>query len=284
MGAKTTIAIVGAGNLGCALAVSLHEAGYKIAEIVGRQGGRYSSRTRALAKKLGAQLRTLDDTLSADLLWFTVPDREIAACAGRIAQRRRWTGRWAFHSSGALTSDELKALGAQGASVAAVHPLMTFVRSVRPELTDVPFALEGDAAALRLARTIVHSLGGLPFSIGRSRKAAYHAWGAFVSPLLIALLVTAERVADAVGVSSSSARKMMLPILRQTLSNYASCGPSAAFSGPIVRGDVETIRKHLKSLSKIPEARNVYVSLARSALRDLPTPGRRVIARVLGKK
>ncbi len=95
---------------------------------------------------------------------------------------------------------------------------------------------------------------------------AYHAWGAFTSPLLIALLVTAERVARAAGLSTAEARRKMLPILRQTLANYAKLGPAGAFSGPIVRGDAQVVRQHLKSLKKIPEARAVYVALARAGV------------------
>lgn len=279
MAERPTIGIVGAGSLGSALASALHQAGYKIGEVVSRD--RSQPRARALARKVNARLLTIGQPLSCDLLWFAVPDREIATCAAIIARTSNWRGNIAFHSSGALTSDELTALRATGASVASVHPLMTFVKSVSPALAGVPFALEGDAAAVRMARTIVRSLGGHPFAIAQRYKAAYHAWGGFASPLLIALLVTAERVAGAAGISRTSARTMMLPILRQTLSNYAAHGPAAAFSGPIVRGDVETVRKHLKTLNRVPEARAVYIALARSVMRDLATPDRKALARIL---
>jgi predicted short-subunit dehydrogenase-like oxidoreductase (DUF2520 family) len=282
MAARPTIGIVGTGNLGSALGLALHHAGYKITEVVSRKSKGAQSRAGALAGKVKARRRTFGEQLSADLLWFCVPDREIAGRATAIAQTSSWSGKIAFHSSGALASEELAALRRGRASVASVHPLMTFVRSVSPSLTGVPFALEGDAAAVRVARTIVRSLEGKAFLIAKRYKPAYHAWGAFASPLFIALLVTAEKVAGAAGLSRASARRMMLPILRQTLSNYAAHGPSAAFSGPIVRGDVDTINKHLKILSSVPEAKNVYVALVRSALRELPTPDRKALVRMLG--
>ena len=100
-----------------------------------------------------------------------------------------------MHSSGALTSDELAVLRSQGASVASVHPLMTFVQGSRPSLAGVSFAVEGDSAAVRLARRIVKDVGGKAYSILKKDKAAYHAWGTFASPLLTALLATAEEVA-----------------------------------------------------------------------------------------
>lgn len=284
MAARPTIGIVGAGNLGSSLALALHEAGYRVVEVVTRAARRSQPRARAIAKKIGARLLTIGEPLSSDLLWFCVPDREIANCAATITRTSSWGGRLAFHSSGALTSDELGILRRRGAHTAAVHPVMTFVKTVRPDLAGVPFALEGDAGALRVAKALVRSLGGRPFSIIARHKAAYHAWGAFASPLLIALLVTAERVARAAGISRSSARKWMLPILRQTLSNYETHGPAAAFSGPIVRGDVDTVRKHLRTLSSVSDARDVYVALARSALHDLPTPDRKKLERLLNGK
>ena len=110
---------------------------------------------------------------------------------------------------------------------------------------------------------------------------AYHAWGAFASPLLIALLVTAEKVARAAGLSNIEARRKMLPIVRQTVANYAKLGPAGAFSGPIVRGDAQVVRQHLKELKKVPEARAVYLALARAGLRFLPSRNRRELEKAL---
>lgn len=118
--------------------------------------------------------------------------------------------------------------------------------------------------------------------IAKRHKPAYHAWGAFASPLLVAALVAAEQVAHAAGIEGKNARKKMLPIVRQTLENYAQRGGAAAFSGPIVRGDSGTITKHLKVLSNIPAAKEVYVALARSALRNLPSRDRAGVKKVIG--
>jgi predicted short-subunit dehydrogenase-like oxidoreductase (DUF2520 family) len=210
-----------------------------------------------------------------------MPDREIAAVSRRLASVADWKEKVAFHSSGALASDELNALRRAGAEVASVHPLMTFVNGSIPSLKGVPFAVEGDAAAVRAARRIVRDLGGEAFTIRQHHKAAYHAWGAFASPLLVATLVTAEQVARKAGLSAVQARKKMLPIVRQTIANYEALGPAGAFSGPIVRGDAETVRKHLQVLRKVPEAREVYLALARSALRYLPARDRKELEKAL---
>ena len=272
MAAKPRIAIVGPGRLGRALALELKRAGYTISEIVSRSSVASKRKAGDLARKVKAHVSTSDRArLDAAIVWFCVPDREIAASARQLASVVDWTNKIAFHSSGALASDELKSLHQSGAAVASVHPLMTFVTGSLPSLRGVPFAMEGDAAAVRSARQIVRALGGEAFTIRKQHKAAYHAWGAFASPLLVAMLVTAEQLARKAGLSSVEARKKMLPIVRQTIANYEALGGAGAFSGPIVRGDAEIVRKHLQVLRKIPEATAVYLALARAALRYLPS-------------
>jgi predicted short-subunit dehydrogenase-like oxidoreductase (DUF2520 family) len=152
-----------------------------------------------------------------------------------------------------------------------------------PSLKGVPFAVEGDVRAVRIATRIARDLGGDPFRISKSSKPAYHAWGSFTSPLVISLLVTAEEVAALAGIRPRLARKRMLPILQQTLANYGRKGGAPAFSGPIIRGDVATLGKHLAVLRKLPRARAVYLALARSALHNLPAARRAQSARLLGK-
>ena len=282
---KPTITIVGPGRLGTALTLALRKAGYRISEIVSRKSAGSLRRARDLARQVGA--RAANDstaTLDADLIWFCVPDREIAAVARESSSQTNWKNRAAFHSSGALPSDELQVLRERGATVAAVHPLMTFVRGAMPSLQGVPFAVEGDNPAVRLARRIAHDLGGAGFNIRKQRKAAYHAWGAFTSPLLVALLVTGEQVARVAGLSAAEARQNMMPIVRQTLANYGELGPAGAFSGPLVRGDAEIIRRHLRTLKHLPAATEVYLALAKSALRYLPVKHRTALRKVVEYK
>jgi predicted short-subunit dehydrogenase-like oxidoreductase (DUF2520 family) len=279
---STAIAIVGAGSLGSALAVSLRGAGYRVPQIVSRPAAASRRRARRLAKIVQARVAVIDSfDNDVDLVWLCVPDRAIRNCARFLARRGDWKGKFVFHSSGALGSTELVSLERRGAKVASVHPMMTFVAGEPPVLKGVPFAVEGDAAAVRLAKRITRNLGGQPFSIQRNRKVAYHTWGSFASPLLISLLAATERVAGEAGVSRSSARKRMLPILRQTLANYLSYGAARAFSGPIIRGDAATVEKHLTTLRVIPDVKRVYMALARSALQDLPARNKKELLRIL---
>lgn len=281
MTGKPRIAIVGAGNLGSALAVSLRNAGFAIDAVIARSTERSVKKARHLAKEIGARALSDADDLSAELVWFCVPDSEIARAAQTWAPRFRWKGTVALHSSGALTSDELEPLRRRGAAVASVHPLMTFVSGSRPALAGVPFAIEGDRRAVQMARRIVRELGGQPFGIRKQDKPAYHAWGTFASPLLTALLATTERVAGLAHVKRKDAVRRMIPILQQTLANYAERGAARSFSGPIIRGDVDTVNLHLKVLRSVPSAREVYGSLARASLEFLPVKHKNALRRLL---
>jgi predicted short-subunit dehydrogenase-like oxidoreductase (DUF2520 family) len=278
---KPRIAIVGPGQLGTSLAVALRRAGFAIEAIVGRADGKSAQRAQKLAKQLRARASA---DFEADVVWFCVPDAEIARAAADFAGRFSWKKKVALHSSGALTSDSLQVLRGEGADVASVHPLMTFVKGSRVGFAGIPFAIEGDAAAVRVAKEIARDLGGNAYSVSKQDKAAYHAWGTFASPLLTALLATTEDVAGLAGIKGNEAKRRMLPILWQTMSNYAARGAAAGFSGPIIRGDIETVRKHLKVLRNSPTAREVYLALARAALRYLPAKNKSALKTVLGRE
>ena len=158
---------------------------------------------------------------------------------------------------------------------------MTFVRGSRPALAGVPFALEGDAPAVRMARRIIEDIGAHAYPIRKKDKAAYHAWGTFASPLFTALLATTEQVAALAGVNRKAVKRRMIPILLQTLANYAVFEAGEAFSGPIIRGDVDTVKRHLQVLRRVPAARAVYAALAGSALRYLPARNKTRLKRLL---
>lgn len=292
MAAKPSIAIVGAGNLALALALSLRQVGYRIDEVIARD--RSSRKAKDLARNAGARVAVISDTsLRATVVWFCVPDGEIAQAARSLATNTEWKNKIALHSSGALSSDELDSVRRRGAAVASVHPLMTFVRGEvagkskarsgesRAALAGVPFATEGDAAAVKVAQRIVKDLGGIAYAIRKEDKAAYHAWGTFASPLLTALLATTERVAGLAGVNPKDARRRMIPILLQTLMNYAAFDAAGAYSGPIVRGDVDTVKRHLEVLRREPVARDVYLALARAAIKYLPAKNKSRLKKLL---
>ena len=279
---RPTITLVGPGNLGRVLGLALNAAGYRIDEIVSRDMPDSRKRARALARQVGARAATYAEAqLASNIIWLCVSDDAIAPTAAALAKHAIWKGKTALHSSGARSSRELAPLARRGAAVGSLHPMQTFVRASRATLAGVSFAVEGDPAAIRIGRRIARDLGGSVFTIRPEAKVLYHAIGSFCSPMVIATLATAERISHAAGIPPAAAKRIMYPILQQTIANYLAKGPAAAFSGPINRGDVTTIRKHLEALRDVEGARDIYVALARSALRTLPVRDRQAVEKTL---
>jgi predicted short-subunit dehydrogenase-like oxidoreductase (DUF2520 family) len=281
---KPTITLIGAGNLGQALGPALKAAGYKIDFVAARETASSRRRAAMLAGALGARTQSLNDAgATSDILWICHTDDALTETAKLLARKPGWSDKIVFHSSGALTSDVLSPFKRKGASTASLHPMMTFVPGATPRIEEVPFAVEGDDRAVSIARSIVRDLGAESFVIKKAAKPLYHALGSFSSPLIVAALVTAERVGRGAGLTASQTRRVMAPILRQTMKNYAERGAAAAFSGPIKRGDVNTVLRHLKELKRVPGASEVYRALVKSALMDLPSAKRKELIKLVQK-
>jgi predicted short-subunit dehydrogenase-like oxidoreductase (DUF2520 family) len=279
---KATITLIGAGNLAQALGPALKAAGYRIEFIAARETASSRRRAAMLARLLEARTQSLSDAGPiSDILWICHTDDALTETAKLLARKPGWPGKIVFHSSGALTSDVLSPLRRKGASTASLHPMMTFVPGATPRMDEVPFAVEGDSHAVSVARRIVRDLGAESFVIKKAAKPLYHALGSFSSPLIVAALVTAERVGGAAGITASQTRRLMAPILRQTIKNYAERGAAAAFSGPIKRGDINTVLRHLKELKRVPGASEVYRALVKSALMDLPSTKRKELMQMV---
>ena len=268
---KDEIAIVGAGTLASALARAFHSKGYRISEILSRSNPQSLRRARVLASEIQSSATTAQAAeLSARIVWICVPDDAIASVAAQMVGERDWRGKIVVHSSGALSSDALEPLRRKGAETASAHPLMTFITSSQAKLKGVPFALEGTAKALTAVEIIVADFEAQAFRIPRAEKAAYHAFGFFSSPAIVALIAAAMDVGKVAGLDAKRARALMEPIVRQTIDNCFRTSPQQAFSGPVRRGDVETIRKHLEVLRQQPDSLEVYRALVKIALRNLP--------------
>lgn len=281
MKSKASVTIVGPGSLGGALAVALSKTGYPVRELVYRGDRR---RALKIAQQCGGSAVAFGRaSFSGDVVWLCVGDGQIASAAASMAIRAAWKGKYVFHSSGALASAELMALKRRGAQVASVHPMMSFVRSTNATFEGVTFALEGDTSAVRMAARIAEDLQGTSFPLKKADKPLYHALGAFSSPLLIAHLAAAEKIGKKLGLKPEQTRRVIAPILQKTLRNYLEQGPAAALSGPMVRGDVETIRRNLKALKRVPDAEAVYRALGLVAVGELPVKQKAALIQLLSE-
>ena len=204
-----TITIVGRGRLGPALADALSAAGWPVVGPLGR----------------GA------DGAGAGIVLLCVPDGEIAAAGGAITPRE---GLLVGHCSGATGLDVLRPHEAFG-----LHPLMT-VTHAGTAFGGAGCAVGGATPrALEAARSIATTLGMQPFAIADEDRAAYHAAASIASNFLVTLEAAAERLAATAGVP----REALAPLVRATVENWADLGAGEALTGPIARGDDETVAR-----------------------------------------
>ena len=279
MKAPTSVTVIGLGNWGTSLVHGLLKARVPLHEVI------VPANVRSSAGPAGKWLRTLpvttldDATLQARILWLCVPDAKISAVTRRLVQRAasRKSGlqrQIVVHSSGALSAQVLEPACLAGALIASVHPVMSFPTRKPMPLQGVPFGIEADPAGRRILNAVVRRLGGRPFAIPAGNKALYHAVGMLASPLLVSHLAAAQQAAALAGFNRRQARQLIEPIVRATLNNAFQNGADLSFSGPIARGDVQTIRLHLQALQPHPMLAAVYRSLALYALEVLPSAGK----------
>jgi predicted short-subunit dehydrogenase-like oxidoreductase (DUF2520 family) len=219
---QETIAIVGGGRMGRALFAALGAAG---------------------ARATGPHGRGFDGA-GADAVLLCVPDGQIAAAAAAIEP-----GPLVGHCSGATGLDVLAPHEAFG-----VHPLMTITRR-GGDFRDAGAAVAGSSdRALALARELALTLGMRPFAVADEDRAAYHAGAAMASNFLVALESAAERVA---GVD----RELLAPLVRAAVETWVAEG-DAALTGPIARGDEETVARHREAIAeRAPDLLALYDAL-----------------------
>ena len=200
-------------------------------------------------------------------LFLTVPDDVLPEMAHALAaQGPAPEGCAAFHCSGALSVEVLAPLHARGYHVGSLHPLQALAHPISgaDRLRGSWFAVSGEPEALGVARRLVAELDGETLSIAVNRRPLYHAAAVVASNYLPVLLALAARLLVHAGAREEEAVPALLPLMRGTLENIGELGLAAALTGPIARGDVETVRLHLRTLPE-REAR-LYRELGREAV------------------
>jgi predicted short-subunit dehydrogenase-like oxidoreductase (DUF2520 family) len=250
------------------LLVALKQAGY-------RPTGVFDVlRDRAL--ELGRQLgcpglagspELLARSREADIVIVATPDADIERVA-RLAvsceashEHQVW-----LHLAGARDESALDALKGHVQGTAACHPACAFPHGrISPIPKGTCFGLTGDEAALRVARGLVAALDGVPVEVPAESRARYHAAAVMASNLVVALLFAAKDVLHGLGVEANDAERLVLALGQSALERVAELGLREGLSGPVSRGDAQTIETHLDSLGQ-EGARALYLELSRAAL------------------
>ena len=255
--------VIGCGKVGRVLARLLIDSGLiSTLSLVSRSDG--SARSARDFIGVGELKDSIAELPPADLWMVTVGDAGIAAAVKELAQCAALRpGSIVFHCSGALGSEVLAPLRGSGACVGSAHPIRSFAD---PELACRAFpgtscSLEGDSVALERLRVLFEAIGGQTFELATESKTLCHAGHVIVSNYLVALLDVARRVYESAGVPRDCIDSFMVSLARGTLENVQALGTTAALTGPIVRGEVETVRRQLEGLraeAPLAEGEAVY--------------------------
>jgi len=258
LAARRAFALVGPGRAGTAVATALVARGWRAIAVAGRAPDAASTRTAAA--DLAAEARDVAHVArGAELVVVATPDAAIAQAAVALAPGLD-PGALVVHLSGACTLDELDKLRVErpDVRVGSLHPLQSLPDAERgaARLAGSWCAVDGPDDVERLAV----SLGLRPFRVEPGHRATYHAAATVASNHLVALAGQAFRIAAAAGVPPDA----LLPLMRATLENVDALGVAAALTGPVARGDVDTVSRHLDAID--PSERAAYARLAEGAL------------------
>ena len=254
------IGFIGAGKVGTALAVLLDRKGYTVTAVY--------DHTPAYAKRLNALVLTcevMDNSQevadAANLVFITTPDGAIQS----VASQTKWIpGKSVVHCSGADSTAILDKAKEEGAAVGAFHPCQTFA-GISQAIENIPgttFSIEAEEPLFSILQDIAAALGGDWIQLKAEDKPAYHAAAVVACNYMVTLVKMATDLWKTFDIPADQATKALLPLMRGTLHNIETLGIPQALTGPIARGDIGTIQKHLDEISsKTPELLPAYVEL-----------------------
>ena len=266
---KPEVSIIGAGRLGTTLAVALARKGYPIRSLVARrpQNARRAAtflddKVQVLGAKQTGSLRP------ADVFLIATPDDQIAGVAEQLS-RLALPKAIALHTSGALSAEVLAPLANKGWHTGSIHPLVSISSAVAGYATfrGTFWSVEGDKAALRLEKSIVRDLEGKSFSIRSEDKPLYHAAAVMASGNVVALFDVALEMLAECGLTRTTARRVLLPLIESTVNNLENKDPVQALTGTFARGDLETVKRHLAALNDLKDALELYRLLGKRSLK-----------------
>ena len=265
-----SVAIVGPGRAAKAFARSWREAGGRIDYVLSRDP---AGAERAVALLKDGQPRTAGSgPFACDLLLLGVPDDSISAVAVAIAPEV--SCRLAFHLSGASPAEEIGILRRSGASVGSLHPLRAFSGEISESWRGAFVAIEGDDQACSAGEQIVRVFGAAGRRLAAESKALYHAAATLAAGGALALVSCATRLWTSIGIPEEEAKAALADLAARATATATHRPFEDAFTGPLARRDLQTVRAHRAALAARPELLRVYDLLARETLERTPGLGK----------
>ncbi|MGQ0713623.1 MAG: Rossmann-like and DUF2520 domain-containing protein [Gemmatimonadaceae bacterium] len=258
--------ILGAGRAGRSLARALRAGGVGVAGLHGRHADPAEGITAGTPpESLG----------SATCVLVTVRDAQLDGALGVLAMRQLAPRAVVLHASGSADPAGLAALRSAGHASGTFHPLVALSDpATAPQtLHGAWIGVDGDDEARRVSERLASAVGANVLYIPPGEKARYHAAAVFASNFPTVLMCLAEELLRDVGIAPPTARQALHPLFASAVENLRRGGGASALTGPIVRGDVDTIERHLQALRANPDTLDAYRALSRVALRWLRESG-----------
>ncbi|MFB3925739.1 MAG: Rossmann-like and DUF2520 domain-containing protein [Syntrophales bacterium] len=257
---KDVVCILGMGRVGSAVGCLLRKSGYEIAAVASRS--KSSAERGAFYTGARAFTRFSDAASLADCILITTSDDAIASVCNSIsAEGGVRPGKKVIHMSGAGGLDLLESARKAGAYVASIHPIQSFA-DIKGGIENIPgstFGITADKEILSWSVRFVRELGGKPLLVPEEDKPLYHAAACMASNYLVALMYIVEEIYAAFGLNSSEALEAFWPLVKGTIRNIESSGTVQSLTGPISRGDIGTVVKHIGTFQKrMPSVLEVY--------------------------
>jgi len=263
--------IIGGGRVGTAVGRILQRKGERVVAVASRS----DDSLRTVRKHIKEATLTTDVVIAGrkgNVVIITTPDDLIAdTCLSLASGEAIAKGDHIVHMSGALGLDVLKPAEELGGRTASIHPLQTFA-DVRGAIRSIPgsvFAVTThDTATQSWAEELVRKLGGEPVPLAEKDKTLYHIGAVVASNFLVALEHAAELVYQEIGLRREKALKALMPLIEGTVQNLKRLGTEKALTGPVARGDIGVMRRHLECLEREEKDQllRVYTSLSMFAL------------------
>jgi predicted short-subunit dehydrogenase-like oxidoreductase (DUF2520 family) len=270
---RLRVGVIGAGRVGAVLAAALRSRGHEIVSVAGESDASFRRIHDLLPGVRVAKPTSV--ARSCDVLLLTVPDDMLENVVTQLAASGALrAGQYVVHTSGSHGLRVLDPARAVGARPVALHPAMTFTGTSLDldRLPDCVFGVTAGDAERDWAETVVTELGGRVMWVSEEHRSLYHAGLAHGANHLVTLVSQAMELLGAAGADDPAA--ILRPLLEAALDNALTDG-DAALTGPIVRGDVNTVRAHLAEIAAAaPDTLPSYVALARATLDRVVTDGR----------
>jgi predicted short-subunit dehydrogenase-like oxidoreductase (DUF2520 family) len=279
--------------VGTTLAVLLRRRGHAITSVISRRQI-HASRCARLVRCGNYSTRLSEISPDTNLLIIATPDESIRSVSGAVSRLRHldFQHLTALHTSGVLTSDELRALRAKGATTLSFHPLQTFPEGILlgtqiNAMQGISYGIEGPPRALGFGRGLAAQLGGRTIVIPKREKILYHVAGVIASNYIVALLGAVEELLNPI--AGSAGLRHLRVLVETSVRNAFRMSPREALTGPIVRGSSEVVARHLRALRGNHDLRALYQAVGLYALelsrgnRRLTKSQERRLRRILSK-